>query len=171
MSIPISQFIPPPVECLCAKSVHTQLFGTVWTVATRFLCPWDSPGKNTGVGSHATQGCHAPPGHLPTKGLNPCLFHLLHWQAGSLLLVLPGKPPLSLSVQFSSVTQSCPTLCNPMNPSMPGLPVHHQLLEFTQTCASSPQCHLAISSSVVPFASCPQSFAASGSFPMSQLFA
>ena len=37
------------------------------------------------------------------------------------------------SVQFSSVTQSCPTLCDPMNRSMPGLPVHHQLLEFTQT--------------------------------------
>ena len=39
------------------------------------------------------------------------------------------------SVQFSSVTQSCPTLCNPMNCSTPGLPVHHQLLEFTQTHA------------------------------------
>ena len=38
-----------------------------------------------------------------------------------------------LSVQFSSVTQSCPTLCDPMNRSMPGVPVHHQLLEFTQT--------------------------------------
>ena len=38
-----------------------------------------------------------------------------------------------VSVQFSSVTQSCPTLCDPMNRSMPGLPVHHQLLEFTQT--------------------------------------
>ena len=38
------------------------------------------------------------------------------------------------SVQFSSVAQSCPTLCNPMNRSMPGLPVHHQLPEFTQTC-------------------------------------
>ena len=38
-----------------------------------------------------------------------------------------------LSVQFSSVAQSCPTLCNPMNCSMPGLPVHHQLPEFTQT--------------------------------------
>ena len=38
-------------------------------------------------------------------------------------------------VQFSSVTQSCPTLCNPMNHSMPGLPVHHQLPEFTQTHA------------------------------------
>ena len=36
------------------------------------------------------------------------------------------------SVQFSSVAQSCPTLCNQMNFSMPSLPVHHQLLEFTQ---------------------------------------
>ena len=36
-------------------------------------------------------------------------------------------------VQFSSVAQSCPTLCDPMNHSTPGLPVHHQLLEFTQT--------------------------------------
>ena len=40
--------------------------------------------------------------------------------------------PLS-SVHFSSVTQSCPTLCDPMNRSMPGLPVHHQLPEFIQT--------------------------------------
>ena len=37
------------------------------------------------------------------------------------------------SVQFSSVAQSCPTLCNPMDCSTPGLPVHHQLPEFTQT--------------------------------------
>ena len=37
------------------------------------------------------------------------------------------------SVQFSSVAQSCLTLCNPMGYSMPGLSVHHQLLEFTQT--------------------------------------
>ena len=37
------------------------------------------------------------------------------------------------SVHFSSVTQSCPTLCNPMNCSMPGLPAHHQLPEFIQT--------------------------------------
>ena len=38
-----------------------------------------------------------------------------------------------ISVQFSSVAQSCPTLCNPMNCSTPGLPVHHRLPEFTQT--------------------------------------
>ena len=37
-----------------------------------------------------------------------------------------------LNHQFSSVTQSCPTLCDPMNRSMPGLPVHHQFLELTQ---------------------------------------
>ena len=37
------------------------------------------------------------------------------------------------TIQFSSLTQSCPTLCNPMNCSTPGLPVHHQLPEFTQT--------------------------------------
>ena len=64
-----------------------------------------------------------------------------------------------------------------MNRSMPGLPVHHQLLQFTQTHAhrvgdaiSSPS-HPAISSSVIRFSSCPQSLPASGSFPMSQLFA
>ena len=61
------------------------------------------------------------------------------------------------SVQFSSVAQLCPTLCNPMNHSTPGHPVHHQLLEFTQnSCPSSQWCHPAISSSVVPFSSCPQ---------------
>ena len=39
------------------------------------------------------------------------------------------------TVQFSSVSKSCPTFCNPMNHSTPGLPVHHQLLKFTQTHA------------------------------------
>ena len=78
---------------------------------------------------------------------------------------------IEYSVQFSSVSQSCLTLCDPMNRSTPCLPVHHQLAEFTQTssCPSSQWCHPAISSSAVPF-SCPQSFPASESFPMSQLF-
>ena len=75
------------------------------------------------------------------------------------------------SDQIRSVTQSCPTLCDPMNRSTPGLPVHHQLPEFTQTQRPSSQwCHPAISSSVAPFSFCPQSFPASGSFPVSQLF-
>ena len=64
-----------------------------------------------------------------------------------------------VSVPFSSVAQSCPTLCDPMNCSMPGLPVHHQLPEFTQTHFTSiesvkPSSHLTLA---VPFSSCPQS--------------
>ena len=43
------------------------------------------------------------------------------------------SPEYSLEVQFSSVVQLCPTLCDPMDRSMPGLPVHHQLPEFTHT--------------------------------------
>ena len=74
-----------------------------------------------------------------------------------------------VAVQFSSVVQSWLTLCNPMA-FIPGFPVHHQLLELTKTCPLSPWCHPAISSSVVPFSSCPQSLPASESFPMSQLF-
>ena len=58
------------------------------------------------------------------------------WSFISLILVLSvyenSRLPLASSVQFSSVAQSCPTLCDPMNLSTPGLPVHHQLLEFTQ---------------------------------------
>ena len=63
------------------------------------------------------------------------------------------SPPGGCSaVHFSSVAQSCPTLCDPMNRSMPVLPVHHQLPEFTQTHAHRVGwCHPAISSSVVPF--------------------
>ena len=74
------------------------------------------------------------------------------------------------SVQFSSVTQSCPTLCDPMNRSTPSLPVHYQLPVYSNSCPSSRWCHPAISSSVIPFSSCPQSLPASGSFPMSQPF-
>ena len=81
-------------------------------------------------------------------------------------------PLLRNPCMLSSVAQSCPTLCVPMNRSTPGLPVHHQLPEFTQTHVhrvrdpSQPS----ISSSVVLFSSCPQSLPASESFPMSPLF-
>ena len=75
-----------------------------------FLCPWDFPGKNTGVGWHALLQ-----GVFPTQGLNPLLLHL---QVGTLPLAPPGKPQL----QFSLVTQSCPTLCDPIDP--PGSSVH-----------------------------------------------
>ena len=78
-----------------------------------------------------------------------------------------------LSVQFSSATQSCPTLCDPMDCSMRGLPRSPSPTPgvYSNSCPSSQWCHPAISSSVVPFSSRPQSLPASGSFPMSQFFA
>ena len=76
-----------------------------------------------------------------------------------------------ISVPFSSVNQSCLTLCDPMKHSRPGLPVHHQLPEFTQTHVHRVGDAIQPSHSVIPVSSCPQSLQASGSFPMSQLFA
>ena len=76
------------------------------------------------------------------------------------------------SVQISSFTQSCLTLCDPMNRSTPGLPVHHQLPEFTQTHvhrvgdAIQPSYPLSSPSSPAPN----PSQHPSQSFPMSQLF-
>ena len=67
--------------------------------------------------------------------------------------------------QFSSVSQSCPTLCDPMDCSTPGFPVHHQLPKLTQTRVH--RVSDAISSSVVAFSSRLQSFPGSGSFQMS----
>ena len=72
--------------------------------------------------------------------------------------------------QFSSVAQSRPTLCEPMDCSMPGLPVHHQLPELTQTHVHRIGDAIQPSHPVVPFSSCLQSFPASGSFPVSQFF-
>ena len=83
-------------------------------------------------------------------------------------MILPSQPSL-LSVH--SVTQSCPILCDPIDCSTPGFPVHHQLPELAQTYVQSRWCHSSISSSVIPFSSCLQSFPASGSFLMSQLLA
>ena len=61
---------------------------------TRLLCPWESPGKNTGVGCHAFLE-----GIFPTLGLNPRLLRLLHWQVGSLPLVPLGEPQGKMGVE------------------------------------------------------------------------
>ena len=61
--------------------------------------------------------------------------------------------------QFSSVFQSCPSLCNPIDCSIPGLPVHHHLPEFTQTRPLSRRCHPTISFSCHPLLLSPLIFA------------
>ena len=81
-----------PLVCMLAKSLsHVRLVATLQTVAhglqpARPLCPWDSPGKNTGV------GCHPLLQRIfPTQGSNSCLLCFLHWKAGSLPLTPSGK--------------------------------------------------------------------------------
>ena len=65
---------------------HVLLWAMPWTVAQQSSL-WESPDKNTGV------DCHALLREIfLTQGLNLCLSHLLHWQAGSLPLAPPGKP-------------------------------------------------------------------------------
>ena len=73
--------------------------------------------------------------------------------------------------QFSSVAQLCLALCDHIDCSTPGFPVHHQLPVYSNSCLLSWWCHPTTSSSVIPFSSCLQSFPASWSFPMIQFFA
>ena len=73
-----------PREKQCQWLTYAWLFVSPWTEPTRLLCPWDSPGKNSGIGFHfLLQGI------FPTQGLNLCL---LHWQANSLPLSHLGSP-------------------------------------------------------------------------------
>ena len=121
---------------------------TPWTVAARLLCPWDFPGKNTGV------GCQSLLQEIfPNQGSNPSS---LHCQFSSI--------QFSNSVVSDSLLPHESQYARPPCP-LPTLGVH------SNSCPSSWWCHPAISSSVVPFFSCPQFLPASGSFPMSQLFA
>ena len=128
--------------CMLSKSLQSCLtYATQWTVACQAplsmgilqarILEW--------VSMASSKGSSQPKDWTR-------LLSLLHWQAGSLPLAPPGKPmenpvlvkchehgSFPLELQFSSVAQSCPTLCNPMDCSTPGFLVHHQLLELPQT--------------------------------------
>ena len=108
-------------------------------------------------------------GIILTQGLNLNLLHCRCILYTFFMSEPPGKPIIKPSVQFSSVAQSSPTFCDPMDCHMPGLPVHHQLLGFIQTQvhwlgdATQPSHPLSSPS--------PPTFNLSGSFLMSRLFA
>ena len=75
--------------------------------------------------------------HLVHNSISLTSWHKVGYQHRHLLFLFSSfqidVDPLENIFQFSSVTQSCSTLCDPTNHSTPGFPVHHQLLEFTQT--------------------------------------
>ena len=82
--------------------------------AARLLCPWNSPGQNTGVGSH-----YLVQGIFPTQGWNPGLLNcrrILH------CLSHQGRPAAAAAAAAKSL-QSCPTLCDPIDGNPPGSPV------------------------------------------------
>ena len=79
----------------------------------------------------------------------------IRWQMAIKVTIQEVLNSYKLSVQFSSVTQLCPTLCNPMNCSTPGLPVHHQL--HPNSCHWVSDIIQPSHPLVVPFSSCPQS--------------
>ena len=132
------------------NSLYSQIVKVKVNQLCLTLCDPNSPRQSTGVGSLSLLQ-----GILPTQGSNPGLLHCRH---------------ILYQLSHSSVAQSCPTLCNPMNRSTPGLPVHHQFLELTQTHILWVSDTIQPSHPVIPFFSCPQSLPALGSFPMSQLF-
>ena len=155
----------------------------------------DSPGKSTGVGCHALLQ-----GIFLTQELNVCLLHLLHWQVDSLTgppgkhpyveLALPKVKNMLYTLHnffktkqtknkyrflnwiiFSSVQSLMSDSLRPHESqhARPPCPTPTPRV-YPDSCPSSRWCHPAISSSVVPFSSCPQFLPASESFPMSQLF-
>ena len=97
---------------------------TLWTIAHQAPLSMGFTGKNTGVGCHFLLQGIFPAQRSNHNSCVSCidrwiLYHPTTWQA--------------LREMCSSVAQWCPTLCDPMNRSTPGLPVHHQLPEFAQT--------------------------------------
>ena len=89
-------------------------------------------------------------------------------QATQLGPIIPHKDVQDNNLTYcGSVTQSCLTLCNPMECSTPGFPVLHSLKVCSNSYLLSRWCHPTVSSSVVPLSSCLQSFLASGSFLVS----
>ena len=130
----------------------------------------DPPGEGNGnpfqyscLGNPMDKGARRATVHRVTKSQIWQSMHT-HTRVGS-LFGLQHIP----SVQFSSVTQPCPTLWDPMNCSTPGFPVHHHLPELAQTHVHQ------VSDSIQPshLLSSPSAFSlpASGSFPVSQFFA
>ena len=98
-----------------------------------------------------------------------CGMHTGFWRLSTKKGVDYPSSNFFILICYCSVTRSCTTLCNPMDSSTPGFPVHHHLPEFAQTHVHRVGDAIQPSHPVITFSSCLQSFPASGSFPMSWL--
>ena len=142
--------MPPQIDGggLVAKSCW--ILATSWTVACQAPLSMEFPRQNYWGGLPFPSS-----GDLPVQKSNMCLLccrqSLYHWATREVPHTVYPIINILHSVQFSLVAQSCPTLCNPMNRSMPGLPycswgsqgkntevVCHSLLQWTTFCQTSP---------------------------------
>ena len=108
---------------------------------------WSFPGGTVVKNPPTNAGDTRDTGSIPWWGRSPSVGN------GDVLQYSHLGNPIDRggSVQFSSVTQSCPTLCDPMDCSMPSLPVNHQLPEFTQTHVHKVGDAIQPSHPVIPF--------------------
>ena len=120
--------------CLLSRFSHVWLFETPWIAAHEGPLSMGFSKQEYWSGLPCP-----PPGDPPSAGFKPVSLTApaLAGGVGGGRCIFTAKATWEahfyVSVQFSSVAQSCLTLCDPMNRSTPGLPVHHQLPEFTQT--------------------------------------
>ena len=113
---------PKLCACVLSRFILVRLFATPWAVAHQAPLSVGFSKQEYWSGLP-----HPPPGDLPNPGVEPASL------MSPALAVVFLTTSTTCSVQFSSITQPCLTLCDPMDCRTPGLPVHHQLLEFTQT--------------------------------------
>ena len=110
-------------ECLCSSQIHRLKFSPPKVLVSGAFGRWLDQEAGTlmsGISAHIKD---------PSESSLDCFIMCGYNEKAETQKRAPPWP----SVQFSSVAQSCPTLYEPMNHSTPGLPVHHQLPEFTQT--------------------------------------
>ena len=122
-----------PMDCSPpGSSVHGILQARTMECGWPCPPPGDLPNLGVELRSHALQE-DTDSYHLSHQGSLFKVYSLMFWYVYTLWNNHYNHTCHFYRVQFSSVAQLCPTCCNPMDCSMPGFPVHHQLLELTQT--------------------------------------
>ena len=157
------KFIYLVSACILSHFSNVQLFETLWTIAYQTLLSMGFPRQ------YYWSGLPFPSlGDLPDPGIEPTSLRSPALAGKFFTLVPPGEYQFS-SVQFSLLAVSDCLQPHESQHARPPCPSPTSRV-YSNSCPSCRWYHPAISSSVVPFSSCPQSLPASGSFPMSQLF-
>ena len=119
-SCPLSMMSSNHLILYCPLFLLPSIFPSIWVFSSELVLHIRWP-----------KYCNFSFSISPSNEYSGLIFFMMDWL--DLLAVQGLSQESSPASQFSSVTQLCPTLCDPMNRNTPGLPVHHQLPEFIQT--------------------------------------